>query len=478
MTNYYGGQAPYIGFADTVAAECRAWLNLADPSRVNIAAFSEWLQRKGISDISQRLAALQQNPNLTFLRDFVNQQMQEAGMSLGFIQTQQPNYGYQQPQQSYNMFNNTNSINSPYSSPTNTVQPQPVQQQQQPQQQTEVVPEPEQTKTYSLPKQTTTNKVAIVGSTGEACFYDSNDETTFCHLDIETDLAFSGHEDIVNYLQQSKPSGRCIVSLTYLDYQLTDIPTEEFKKIKASMQDLLSGQIGNLSDYVLYDMFMDSLKDVSSGTVQRLMKNMVSSINHYTTNRFLQHSSNIKPTILLRKVKDIDEILTNDKQHPTFKEVKGYKSRMREIMRNILSEIANCVIAEADEFGMQSPWLSVCRNIALPEKEELVKEVYSTPDKDIIGIQGKLADKYTCFGTRRNIVVVFDEPSEISRFKTQTKSMECSTLTEPMCDIEYVILTQLGGIEPQEILLLRSNPYVETFTLGETLDNIPVLTRW
>lgn len=476
MSNYYGHQQPTNGFYDITLQWCRSWLNQAPP-QVNKPAFDQWLVNGGLNQICDKLvAALGPNPDQHKAMRFVYNEMNVAGQHKGFVPVQQVQQPQPQMQTGYGFTQPSATTGSVYSN--NAVQPQ-AQTVQQTQSVPDVKEEPKMTKYKSPSSDGGSSEWSAPGSTGDVTYYESQDESRFCHIRGNTTVAFNNNIEIVNYLQDIKKAGRCIVQLKYLNYKRFDVPSDKFAGVIDILKKAISDSaVRNMSDVELFDTYREALKDVPSGMVDKLTGIVLEMMNEYTRSRCLQNSDATRATIQLGMPKDIYSLLTNDSNLENYKTVKGYKGRIREILYSILSDLSNADIDTGTEFGAESPWLTMCGNLPLPDGSGLVRSAYLSPDRDAISIQKELAKKYTIVGIPKSVFVVFDTPGD-SAFSELIQRRTCMTINQPRDDIEFIIASEIGGIESVDIILVDPMyPYAQLFTYGLSLDNIPVITRW
>lgn len=480
---YYGSQYSNSGLLDQVYAWGKEWINSA-PMNINRQAMHTWLDGKGASQLTGKLmATLGQNPNQNQALNFVVSEMNHAAMQLGLIaQTPQQFMGRQPMQHQGISMVNTAMARGTHDSYAGVVPHQPEPQIQQPKEpiQAPEVKEVKQVNSFQ-PREINSEPYNAPGLTGNLTFYERG-EDRFCHLKCTTDIALANREELISYLKDNKPAGKCIVQVESIEYMRFNIPSAQFQSVINGLKGLMvSPGIRNMVDYELINAFNHCLRDIPKGMTDKLEEVIVLLANRYITNRALQELSNLGTFFHIGEFSDIKDLLSNTSGAAKLKSAAGYKSRMKAMLFEILRKLSEAVLDTGMEFGAESPWLGLCGNLKLPNENKLVKEVYLSPDRDAISVQKTLAEKYTILSIPKTTFVAFVHLNEDSTsvFNKLTVRRRCSIIQVPKDEIEYIVGKESSGIEPVEVIVMDPiYPTPQIFMHGVTLDQVAVVVRW
>lgn len=464
--NYYGQHSQSnLGFVDQITHWCREWLQ--NTNGVNKQAMGQWIETKGASQIANRLATVNPNPQANFAKQFVFSELSNVSLQFGIgggYQQQQPMIQNSSPIGTYGGAINSNTT------PTQTYSP------------VEHEPEPEEDiNIYNSPRKDSEQEYTVPGSLGRLTLYISEDESRFSHLKLDTSIAFGNECDLIDYLTDIKPPGRCIIQVNHQQLKRFKIPSTQFKEVVKSINVMMrnTALLQSMSDVELFEAYNDCLATIPAGMVNKMTSVVLGIVNQYTRAKFLQSSENIGPTVMLSQSKDIYALLTNDISLEKFKSVHGYNGRIRAVMHAVLDTVSKVLVDDGTEFGEESPWLTMCGNLALADKSGLVKSAYLSPDRDHINVQKELAEKYTVIGIPTTSFVVFDTPKKHSAFASIVKSKGSQLVESPSDDIEFIICSESAGLLLSDIVLIDGlYPYPQHFTHGETIDHVSVITKW
>lgn len=461
--NYYGQYSQTnTGFVDQIAQWCREWLTAAQ--HVNRQSMAQWMETKGAAQIATRLASVNPNPQINFAKQFVYNELNGIAPNFPI------NTGFQQQQPSFQ----TNPGMSTYGGTSQpAIQPEP------PKQENVMVDEPEIE--YTTPTKESEKECVVPGASGSMTLYINDDESRFSHLKLKANIAFANDRDLIDYLSDVKLPGRAVIQVSHMKLKRFKIPAMQFKDVVSSISKMVANKalMKSMTDVELFEAYNDCLANIPAGMVNKVTSIVLELVNQFTRSKFLQHSSNVRSTIMLSQPKDIYALLTNDSSLEKFKEVHGYNGRIRAIMELVLETISKVHIDDGSEFGEESPWLTMCGNLALEDGSGLVKSAYLSPDRNVIKVQKELAEKYTVVGIPTTTFVVFDTPKNESSFVSIKNPKGCKLVESPRDDIEFIICSESGGLLLSEVVLMDSiYPYPQHFTHGETIDHVSVITKW
>lgn len=490
MTNYYGMNPE--GMIPQVKATCRDWIAIAAQRNYNInfQELQDWIEygggaahianeiRSQLGDQAppQKVAPFVENEIMAAVSHFGWELSQQQGNGMIYQQRnpmpQQQNQHFGQPQRNVpygrtQMPSRAQSSLSNESVPAPTPEPAPV----------AVVLEPHRPQV-----EIESEEFSVPGATGKITHYRGNNGLPFVFLSLDVSVACGSTSDLIRFIRDIRPAGRCIVKCRYLNYHRFDVPTQHFVEVINNLKKLTvrDNWARNLTDVDMMRVYEECLTNVPAGMLNRVLGLMLGVLNQFTTSRYLQTTDTMRATIYLSDSKDIVKCLTNDESLEQFKRYPEYATRISEIMESILTNYLGAAVLDlGDEFGSVSPWLTMCGHLPLEDGSDVVASAYLSADRDPISVQRGLTEKYSIVGIPENQMIVFDTPAESSVFTRLKKAKECLPINVVTDDMEHIVVQECAGLVPVTISLLDVDyPYVKTFTHGETLDGANVITRW